>query len=459
MGRLFGTHGIRAIVNKALTPTLAYGVGLALAKSLNGKGPVVAAWDTRTSNEMLNHAVSAGLMTGGCNVHHLGLVPTPLLSFATPRLNCTAGVMVTASHNPPEYNGIKLWGKDGAAYTSKADRQIEQLYTQPESDRRVSWKLFGQPRPTEDFRSLYTQELLQQVDCSKIRQQKLFVAADCGGGAASILIPQLLEQAGCRVEAQFCIPDGLFQGRHPEPKEQNLTKLKEHVVKAGADLGMAWDGDADRIIFIDHKGRFIMGDRSFALAAYYWLRDCPDRLKKIVTTVATSDVVRDVAEAINAEVVQTKVGEPNIVAKMKEVDAQIGGEENGGVIFRGWSWAREGLLTALIILDFLAQEETSLNELDKRFPSYSQVKTGLPCTDAEKAPLLERLIEQVASDIECDTLDGLKIRYSDGWVLLRPSGTEPKFRVFAEAKTHARAEELAQQGLKLLQKTREEIKT
>lgn len=459
MSRLFGTQGLRAIVNETLTPAMAYGVGLALANSLNGKGPVVTAWDTRTSNEMLNHAVSAGLMTGGCNVHHLGLVPTPLLSFAIPRLNCTAGVMVTASHNPPEFNGIKLWGKDGAAYTSIPERQIEQLYAQPEFNRRVSWKLYGKPLPTEDFRSLYTRELLQQVDCYKLRQQKLSVVADCGGGAASIMIPQLLERAGCRVETIFCVPDGLFQGRNPEPAEKNLVKLKDQVVKTGADMGMAWDGDADRVIFIDHKGRFIMGDRSFALAAYYRLRDSSDKHKKIVTQVATSDVVRDAAEALDAEVVLTKVGEPNIVAKMKEVDAQIGGEENGGVIYSGWSWTREGLLTALTVLDLIAQEETSLNELDKRFPSYSQVKAGFPCTDIEKAPLLERVIEQVSSDIECDTLDGLKIRYSDGWVLLRPSGTEPKFRVFAEAKTPARAEELAKHGLELLQKTREEIKT
>jgi phosphomannomutase/phosphoglucomutase len=222
---------------------------------------------------------------------------------------------------------------------------------------------------------------------------------------------------------------------------------------------MAWDGDADRIIFIDHEGRFIMGDRSFALAAYYRLRDSSDKQKKIVTQVATSDVVRDVADALNAEVVLTKVGEPNIVAKMKEVDAQIGGEENGGVIYNGWSWTREGLLTALTVLDLIVQEETSLKELDERFPSYSQVKAGFPCTDIEKTALLERVIEEVSSDIECDTLDGLKIRYSDGWILLRPSGTEPKFRVFAEAKTPARAEELAKHGLELLQQTREESTT
>ncbi|MFX1476060.1 MAG: phosphoglucosamine mutase, partial [Promethearchaeota archaeon] len=347
----------------------------------------------------------------------------------------------------------------GAAYTSAPERQIEQLYAQAEDHRRVPWNLYGQPLSTEDIRSLYTRELLQQVECSKIRHRKLFVIADCGGGAASIMMPHLLNRAGCRVETLFCDPDGLFQGRHPEPAEENLTKLRNQVVKAGADLGMAWDGDADRIIFIDHKGRFIMGDRSFALAAYHRLRDSPDQHKKIVTQVATSDVVRDVADALKADVVLTKVGEPNIVAKMKEVDAQIGGEENGGVIYSGWYWTREGLLTALTVLDLIAQEETSLYELDQRFPSYSQVKAGFPCTDLEKVALFERVIEHLSPDTECDTLDGLKIRYPDGWVLLRPSGTEPKFRVFAEASTPARAEELAKQGLELLQQTREEIKT
>ena len=459
MGQLFGTQGLRAIINEVLTPRMAYGVGLALANSLNGKGSVAVAWDTRTSNEMLSHAVSAGLMTGGCNVHFLGLIPTPLLSFAIPKLHCTAGVMVTASHNPPEFNGIKLWGEDGAAYTSKPERRIEQIYIQPEANRQVSWQRYGKPLHTADIRSIYQKELLKQIDRKRLQERRLEVVADCGGGAASTMIPQLLEQVGCRVETIFCVPDGLFQGRHSEPAEENLASLKAQVVKTGADLGMAWDGDADRIIFIDHKGHYIMGDRSFALAAYYRLRDNPDKRKRIVTQVATSDVVRDVAEVIDAEIVLTKVGEPNIVAKMKEVNAQIGGEENGGVIYDGWSWTREGLLTALTILDLLAFEETTLDELNRRFPSYSQVKAGFPCTDAEKITLLEKVKEQIQKDIKCDTLDGLKLRYPDGWVLLRPSGTEPRFRVFAEARTKNRAQELVKQGLELLQKIREETRT
>ncbi len=191
-------------------------------------------------------------------------------------------------------------------------------------------------------------------------------------------------------------------------------------------------------------------DRIFALAAFHTLRDLQEEPKRIVTQVATSDVIYDIAALVDAEVIETRVGEPHIVSKMKEINAVIGGEENGGVVYRGWSWTREGMLTAIKILDLMAAENQTLEEIDRQFPSYYQIKEGVPCLPQQKDALLEHVREFIPKNAKCENIDGLKLRYSDGWVLFRPSGTEPLFRIFTEAKNKTRAKTLAHQGLKIV---------
>jgi phosphomannomutase/phosphoglucomutase len=402
--------------------------------------------------------VSAGLMSGGCNVQLLGLVPTPLLSFAIPRLKLDAGVMITASHNPPEFNGLKLWGSDGASYTSEMEQAVEYRYFSTEKPD-LFWQHCGYLIPTNDFRSHYIKKLVNQVDEARIKNHKFKVVADCGGGAASVVVPELFKALGLNTEFLFCEPDGLFHNRLPEPKQQHLTQLIKRVKETDADLGIAWDGDADRVVLISNTGRYLMGDRTFALAAFHWLRDLKSKPKRIVSQVATSDVINDVAKTIGAELIITKVGEPNIVQKMKQMKAAIGGEENGGVIYRGWSWTREGMLTTLLILDLIASEKQSLEELDQQFPSYYQVKASLSCKNTMKPPLLKRIAALAPADAECETLDGVKLRYKDGWILLRPSGTEPVFRIFTEAQTESRARTLVKKGLKIARDALDEIKS
>jgi len=457
MPRLFGTQGFRGLVNEELTAAVAHDIGLAMANSLGSEKTVGIGWDSRISSEMLGLAFSAGLMSGGCNVHLLGLVPTPLLSYAIPRLEFDGGVMVTASHNPPEFNGIKLWGADGASYTAEMEREIEKLYFSSEKSR-TSWQQCGHLIPFEDYRPQYLENLVKQVNKKRLVKRQFRVVADCGGGAASKVVPMLLKVIEAQTEFLFCEPDGFFKNRLPEPTEDNLSKLISLVTEKDVDIGMAWDGDADRIVLISESGRYLMGDRTFALAAFHRLCNLKETPKRIVTQVATSDVIRDVAQKVDAELIQTCVGEPNIVTTMKQENAQIGGEENGGVIYRGWSWTREGMLTALLILDFMAAEDTSLEELDRQFPSYFQVKEKVACPNPLKTSLLERVAMLAPTDAECETLDGVKLRYSDGWVLLRPSGTEPIFRVFAEAKTESRARTLIENGLSLVEDAFEEIK-
>jgi phosphomannomutase/phosphoglucomutase len=365
--------------------------------------------------------------------------------------------MITASHNPPEYNGIKLWGPDGASFTPEMEHKVETYYFAKKKSH-STWQTCGHLAPAEDFRLRYIEDLLDRVDKQRLIQHKFRVAADCGGGTATMVMPILLNAIGTQPELLFCEPDGLFSNRLPEPKESNLTQLIDTIKDNDFDLGMAWDGDADRITLVTNQGRFLSGDRVFALATFHTLRDLQEKPKQIVTQVATSDIIHDIATIVDAEVIETRVGEPYIVSKMKEANAVIGGEENGGVIYRGWSWTREGMLTALIILDLLAAEDKSLEELDRQFPSYYQVKDSVTCSHQEKESLLTYVSKSAPTDAESDTTDGLKLRYSDGWVLLRPSGTEPLFRIFAEAKTESRANTLASKGVKLVEDATKEIK-
>ncbi|MFW9831442.1 MAG: phosphoglucosamine mutase, partial [Candidatus Thorarchaeota archaeon] len=312
--------------------------------------------------------------------------------------------------------------------------------------------------PTEDFRSHYISNLLTQIDEERIKKRQFRIIADCGGGAASTVVPVLFKVLQTKTTLLHCKPDGFFKNRLPEPNEANLAHLIQQVKNNDVDIGMAWDGDADRIVLVTNRGQYLMGDRTFALAAFHWLRDLQEKPKRIITQVATSDVIRDVAKSVDAEVVETLVGEPNIVSKMKQLNAPIGGEENGGVIYRGWSWTREGLLTALVILDLIAVEGKTLEALDRIFPIYYQVKERVPCKNETKEALLECVKTYIPTDAESNTLDGIKLRYSDGWVLIRPSGTEPIFRIFAEAKTKDRAATLVKQGLSYIHDALEEIK-
>jgi phosphomannomutase/phosphoglucomutase len=337
------------------------------------------------------------------------------------------------------------------------EREIEAFYFTSEKSR-APWQRCGHRIPYDDYRPQYIASLVKQVNRKRLEKRQFHVVADCGGGAASSVVPMLLKSIESQTELLFCEPDGSFKYRLPEPTEANLRKLIRVVKEKDVDIGMAWDGDADRIVLVSETGRFLMGDRTFALAAFHKLRNLKETPKRIITQVATSDVIRNVAQTLGAELIQTCVGEPNIVTAMKQENAQIGGEENGGVIYRGWSWTREGMLTALMILDLMAAEDQTLEELDRQFPTYFQIKEKVACANELKQDLLARVASLAPTDADCETVDGVKLRYPDGWVLLRPSGTEPIFRVFAEAKTESYARTLIEKGLNLVEDALEELK-
>lgn len=441
MPKLFGTFGVRGLANKEITPKLAFDLGLALSTYLKGNGKVAVGYDNRTSSEMFEQAIIAGLTAGGCDALRLGLTPTPVLSFAIRHFSCDAGIIITASHNPPEYNGIKFWDREGAGFERRREREIERIVAN--GGKQVDWRHIGRVSEVDALNS-YIGAILKRVPKLK---RKLKVVIDCANAAGSVVTPRLLRELGCEVVSMNCQLDGTFPGRPLEPVPENLGELARTVVACRADLGIAQDGDADRTLVVDERGEILSGDRVFALAALYYLRG--QRRPRIVTTVATSSVLDDVAAKLGGRVSRTKVGEPEIVGEFRKRGGAIGGEENGGVLFFDWLPCRDGMMTAVKFLEALDESGGSVSKLDASLPRYYQVKKRVECPNELKAKVLTTVAKRFAK-YKLDRTDGLRVVFDDGWLLLRPSGTEPIFRCFAEAETDGRAKELVELGLREL---------
>jgi phosphomannomutase/phosphoglucomutase len=440
--RLFGTFGVRRRANEVLTPEFAS--KLAAAYGTLMKGQVAVGGDTRTSTPMIKHAVLSGLLSSGCHVIDLGILPTPAVQYAV-RNYYDGGVIITASHNPPHDNGIKFVDADGIGIHDDMEEKIEDMFFDENPDR-VPWDEISEVE-TSDIIDEYIENVINRVDADAIKDAGLKVVADCGSGAACFTTPYLLRKLGCQVTTMNCQPDGFFPGRNPEPTEDNLQDLINAVKNLGADLGIAHDGDADRTICIDENGDFVFGDKTFALVEKYMLKENKGGL--IVTTVATSQAIYDIAEEYGGEVIATRVGDLLVARALKENDGLFGGEENGGLIFPDFVYGRDAALSTAKIVEIMAKEKKPLSKLIDELPSYRSEKRKVECPDELKVEVMEKIAE-VTCEFEVDTTDGVKILTEEGWVIIRPSGTEPIFRCFAEAKTEEDAKKMAEWGIKLV---------
>jgi len=442
MKQLFGTFGVRRVANTVLTPEFASKIAAAYGTKV--QGTIAIGSDPRTSSEMIKHSVTAGLLSVGCNVVDLGTLPTPAVQYAV-RKYYDGGIMVTASHNPPKYNGLKLLDKDGIGTPDDLEEEIEDLYFNDKQER-VTWDKIGKAYKA-DIVDEYIDEVLERVDTEAIRDAKLKVVLDCGSGAACNTTPYIIRKLGCELTTLNSQPDGAFPGRNPEPTEDNLQDLIKVVKATNADIGIAHDGDADRTICIDEKGQFVFGDKSFALVEKFMLEK--NGGGKIVTTVATSNAIKDIALENNGEIILTKVGDLVVARKLHEIDGLFGGEENGGLIFPDFIYGRDSGLATAMLLEILAKSKNTLSELIGQLPTYYSEKRKVECPDDKKASVAQSIIEQT-KDYEVDTTDGVKVITDDGWVIIRPSGTEPIYRCFSEAKTPEKAAELADWGMDLI---------
>ena len=440
---LFGTNGVRGIANEYLNPELAVNLARSLGTYMGSKGTVAIGCDTRISGQMLKSAAIAGALSTGLNVIDVGIVPTPSIQYYV-RDYADAGIVITASHNPREYNGIKFIAGDGSEFPRDGEKEIEKIYYSGKYAL-VSWEKTGSFKTDPGVNEYYLKNVINSVDAEIIRNRRFKVVIDTGCGAGSLTLPFLLSELGCQVLTLGAQPDGTFPWRNPEPTPEALTELSKLVKMTGADMGAAHDGDADRIVFMDENGEFINEEILLAMMAKYMLEN---EKGPIVTPVSSSQRMADVAKDAGVELYWTAVGSINVARKMMEVNAVFGGEGNGGLIFPKHQYCRDGAVACAKILEILAGGK-KLSELAKSVPEYFNAKTKVPSEDTQAT--MERVkLEASELGLKIDTLDGIKILYEDGWVLIRPSGTEPIIRIFAEAKKQERAEELMQEGVNMV---------
>lgn len=389
---------------------MAMSVGLAVGSLYNN---VLIGRDTRTSGSTLLHGAMSGILAAGAHCSDAGILPTPTLAFAT--RDFLAGVMITASHNPPQYNGIKLINPDGSAFSISQQRQIEDIVNGTVLSN-IQWNRMQCGEIYSTANEKHITRIMQDFKGSL----KLRVAVDCGCGAAYYITPELLARMGCDVKDISCFPSGTFP-RDAEPIETNLSDLMRTVRETGADLGIAHDGDADRMMAVDDLGRFIPGDKLLVILAQ------ASGSKKIVTTLDTSMTI----ESTHLEVKRTKVGDPYVSEELKN-GGGFGGEPSGTWVFPKISLCPDGIYAAAQICAVASRQK--LSKLVDSIPSYPLIRGNVSSDGVKMTELKQNLIAELNPE-SCDIIDGIKLNFENGWLLIRPSGTEPKIRITAEATT------------------------
>ena len=435
MTKMFGTNGVRGVVNQDMNVQKALQIGKAIGAVTPGVTAI--ATDTRYTCDMLKMAVSAGLMSVGCDVIDLGSLPTPALQYYVRTHSVVGGVMITASHNPPQFNGIKVIANDGTEASPQQEEAIEAKYDEEIAP--VSWKDTGHTSRYVGAADDYVDAIVSKLDVEAIREANLTVVLDCTNGAAFYTSPLLLRKLGVRAITLNGNPQGEFPGHPSEPTEDNLQDLIKMVKATGASLGIAHDGDADRCVFVDGEGNYVPGDKTLAILARSIVKENGGGI--VVTPVATSSVIDETVSSVGGKVVRTAVGSPKVARRMIDDGGIFGGEENGGLIFADHQFCRDGGMAIGRMLESIIKIGPLKEQVDSLVPFYS-VKKKLVCPDELKESVLNFLDENTAN-IRKDTTDGLKLIFTNGWVLARASGTEPIFRVYAESRDKAVAEELA----------------
>jgi phosphomannomutase len=398
---------------------------------------------------MVKHALLGGLLASGCEVLDVGVVATPTATLMIEQLNADGGVVITASHNPIEWNALKFFRPDGIYLNDQDGRELLTIWGTGDFVR-VGQEGLKPVRIIEDAEDYHVERVLELIDVDLVRSKKFRVAVDCCNGAGVDVTLRLLKALNCEVTQIHCTPDGNFP-HYPEPVFVNLGDLCERMSVGDHDVGVALDPDADRVAFVDETGAFIGEELSLALT----LRD---RLSQgargpVVVNMSTSRVNEDLAREYGCEFVRTAVGEVNVADTMKDIGAAFGGEGNGGVIDPRLHYGRDSQVGIALLLEAMARNEKSLSKLRADLPEYHMIKLKAECPGGDARQILRELIAEAnaLSDVTVNLEDGLRIDWPDRWVHLRPSNTEPIFRVIAEAKTAAEAESLARDYEKRVQ--------
>ena len=437
---MISVSGMRGHVGTDLTPELVtrHAAALGAWAKAAGKPLVVLGRDARTSGPMFTLAAMAGLQSVGCDVIELGIVPTPTVQMAVEHHGAGAGLIITASHNPIEWNALKFVGPDGIFLDAEAGAVVRQLAEAGPA--RGGWDGIGSTRhdPAAVARHLDAILALPFVDAAAIRARRFVVALDTVRGAGGPVISLLLERLGCTVHGIHLETDGIFP-HPPEPLPENLADLTALVRRADADLGIAIDPDVDRMAMTDETGRPIGEDYTVAFACRAVLALSP-KPGTVVVNLSTSLVVEDAARDLGARFVRAPVGEANVARAMRDEEATVGGEGNGGVMLPALHIGRDAPLAVALVLHYLATTGQRVSEAVAAVPGYTIVKAKGP-RGADLADLYTRLRHRFP-DATADLRDGLRLAWPDRWLHVRPSGTEPIVRYIAEAPTEADAKAL-----------------
>lgn len=450
--RLFGTDGIRRVIGQDMTPAFVADVASALGTYLGGQGEVLLARDFRVSSEAMTHLLAGGLLMHGIDVRDMGPMPTPCLQFNVLALRARLGLTVTASHNPNEFNGIKVTGPEGFEIPRGVERIIEgSMHSRTFGDLR--WDRVGDRRVDGEGVDRYLRSILHHAESEKVRAWNPLVVLDAGNGTSAVTSPAMLRRLGCRVITLNASPDGHFPGRPSEPTEENLWALRKAVVDFGAHLGIAHDGDSDRVAFVDETGRFVPGEATMALFAQERLR--AERGGAIVTSVTSSSVVEDVVRDAGGRFEVTRSGSLPVAEGVRAHRAVLGGEENGGYYWPEHQVARDGPMSSAAMIRLLAEAGRPLSELVGELPQYTVLKQKVPLAKDERPMVMARVRELLEHGADrLVTIDGVKGFYPEGWILVRPSGTEPICRVYAESKRPSVAIGLMDRGLAFVAEAR-----
>jgi len=434
--QIFRAYDIRGVFGEDLTDEVATRLGAAFATFLGENKEVLVARDVRLSGETLRNALVSGLVSS-CNVTDIGIIPTPLLYFAINRLQKDAGIMITASHNPPQWNGFKLFGRKGCIYGNDMER-IKEI------TKKVDLRRLGRKRGKLNRYKGIIQEYMNFVQNKINVERRLRVVADTANGVCGLLVPSLFKQLGCRILTLNENPDGTFPAHLPEPKEETLGELKKEVVKNRADFGVGYDGDGDRAVFVDDKGNIIPGD----LVLLVFAKDTLQKNKggKIVYELSCSMAVEEYVKEHGGIPIVERVGHTFIMDKMITENASLGGEKSSHFYFPECYGVDDAIFASLRIAEILSKTSEKLSEMVDSLPKYPSIyEKNFECPDNLKFAAIEKLKSKFKHHgLKFLDIDGVKLLDKDGWVLLRPSNTEPIIRVSAEARTEEKLKELYQ---------------
>ncbi|MEM0004283.1 MAG: phosphoglucosamine mutase [Desulfurococcaceae archaeon] len=440
MSKLFGTDGVRGVVGKELIPQFITKFALAVGAFFNEGARILVGMDNRGGNEAIKRIIEGTLILSGLKVYDAGLTPTPALQYVVKTEGFDGGIMITASHNPPEYSGIKVIGPHGIEVDRDEERIIEKYFWE-EKYRIVSWRSAAEKVVKYPFvNDLYIDSIVSKVDVGKISRRGFKVLVDPANNVGALTTPKILKKLGVKpivVNGNLDVEPA----RYPEPTPDNLLETAKLVPQYGCTLGIAHDGDADRAILIDEKGRIHWGDRTAVLLAKHLVVNRGER-GRVYTGVSSSTIIENVLKQLNIEVVWLKVGSVDIAHAMRKAgDALCGFEENGGFMYPPHQYVRDGGITMALFLEYLATEAKNASELFDELPFYHTIKTKYKMSRDLALIVVEKVKEEFRNE-RLITIDGVKVISNDYWLLVRPSGTEPLLRVMIEARDEKVAKQL-----------------